>query len=63
MMKITDHTNSILRISIAEPADVRYWCNKFNCTKIDLENAINRVGSNVTDVAGYLQTLRSRKFG
>ena len=46
------------RIDIHEPHEVRYWCEKFDCTKARLELAVKTVGVRANDVEA---NLRARK--
>lgn len=46
------------RINIHQPHEVRYWCEKFDCTKTRLELAVKTVGVMAKDVQAY---LRARK--
>ena len=46
------------RINIREPHEVRYWCEKFGCSKARLEVAVKTVGVQARDVEEY---LRARK--
>ena len=32
------------RVNIHEDYEVRYWCQRFNCTSEELKTAVNKVG-------------------
>ena len=42
------------RIDVNEEWEVRYWCEKFNCTLDELRDAVDAVGVSVDDVRTYL---------
>ncbi|MBP2032737.1 hypothetical protein J2Z42_001411 [Clostridium algifaecis] len=42
------------RINIHEPYEVNYWCDTLGCTKQELINAVNQVGTSVTKVKNHL---------
>jgi hypothetical protein len=42
------------RISLDEEHEVRYWTQKFGCSKEQLEDAVRRVGPMVDDVERQL---------
>jgi len=46
------------RVNIHEPYEVRYWCEKFDCSKARLELAVKTVGVMAKDVEA---NLRARK--
>jgi hypothetical protein len=43
------------RININEDYEVRYWTQVFECTAIELRNAVRVVGAMVSNVRWYLQ--------
>ena len=43
------------RININEDYEVRYWTQEFECTAIELRNAVRVVGAMVSNVRWYLQ--------
>ncbi len=43
------------KVNINEPWEVKYWTDKLNCTKKELENAVKAVGVNVVDVKKKLK--------
>lgn len=43
------------RINLNEPYEVKYWCDKFNCTEEQLREAVKKAGSDyVEKVKKYL---------
>lgn len=42
------------RININEPYEVSYWCGQFGCTKAELINAVNAVGTSIDAVRRFL---------
>lgn len=56
---MTDNKKEIkasnIRINVSEPSDLMYWCNYFNCTSNQLEDAINKVGSNSEELNKYFK--------
>ena len=42
--------DNLERVNIMEPNDVRYWCNLFNCTEVQLLTAVSVVGTRTQDV-------------
>ncbi|HEX8517945.1 MAG TPA: DUF3606 domain-containing protein [Bacteroidia bacterium] len=42
------------RINIHEEYEVRYWTEKFGCTKAQLVEAVNRVGTSSEKVGEFL---------
>lgn len=42
------------RISLTEQWEVRSWCDKFDCTEIELRHAVDEVGHMADDVEAYL---------
>ena len=42
------------RINLDQDHEVRYWRNKFNCTKKELQDAVERVGNSAAKVQRYL---------
>ena len=43
------------RIDINDPGEVTYWCGKFGCTPSELEEAVEIVGTWVSDVRQWLE--------
>jgi hypothetical protein len=41
-------------ISLSEDYEVRYWTNKFNCSKEELRKAVERVGNSAEKVEAEL---------
>jgi hypothetical protein len=41
------------RVNVNEPHEVRYWCEKFNCTEEELRNAVRRAGVMVDKIRAY----------
>jgi len=46
------------RISVTEQWELRYWCDKFECTEVELRHAVEEVGTKATDVEAYLHRDR-----
>ena len=46
------------RISLEEPYEVKYWTDKFNVSKTDLEAIIKIVGDGVAAVQDYIDRTR-----
>ena len=42
------------RINLHEPYEVNYWCEKFNCTVTELQNAVHAVGTSAAKVQAHL---------
>ena len=42
------------RINIHEPYEVNYWCDILGCTKKELTDAVNKVGTSATKVRSHL---------
>ena len=49
-----DKTTGEARISIADPVDVRGWCETFNCSASDLLEAVDEVGPIALEVHRFL---------
>ena len=45
----------VTKVNIHEDWEVRYWCNKWNITKKQLEDAVKAVGTSVTSIEKYLK--------
>jgi hypothetical protein len=43
------------RVNVKESHEVRYWTDKFGCTKEDLETAVKQVGVMADKVESYLK--------
>ena len=43
------------RVNVNEPHEVRYWTEKFGCTKEDLEMAVKQVGVMADKIEPYLR--------
>jgi hypothetical protein len=43
------------RVNVNEPHEVRYWTEKFGCTKEDLETAVKQVGVMADKIESYLK--------
>lgn len=46
------------RINMNEDYEVRYWTNKFNCSKEELERAVKNAGSSAKAVEEFLKNNR-----
>jgi hypothetical protein len=42
------------RISLTEGWEVRSWCDKFDCTEVELRHAVDEVGHMAANVEAYL---------
>lgn len=49
-----------MRVNVSDPAEVKYWCEKFGCTPDQLRDAVATVGDLVADVESYLARPRPR---
>ena len=47
------------RVNVHEDYEVRYWREKFGCSKDELEKAVQAVGPMKKDVETYLQERRA----
>ena len=43
------------RINMGDPREIRYWMEKFGCTKEQLVSAVGSVGPAATKVQAYLK--------
>jgi hypothetical protein len=43
------------RVNPHEPNEVRYWCQKFSCTDIQLMHAVRAVGTSADAVRQFLK--------
>jgi hypothetical protein len=43
------------KINTSETYEVRYWCNKFHCSKEELSSAVKEVGSSAEKVGSFLR--------
>ncbi len=43
------------RVNPHERNELRYWCRKFNCTDMQLKNAVMAVGTSVEAVRDFLK--------
>ena len=48
------------RINLSQDYEVRDWCRKFDCTKKELEDAVDAVGDYADDVARYLRRQKAK---
>ena len=48
------------RVSITDPNEVRYWCDKFDCTKEQLEEAVCRVGDSADAVEDEIRRIKKK---
>lgn len=46
------------RINIHEDYEVRYWCQKFSCTREQLLHAVGAIGAMAENVERYLEARR-----
>jgi hypothetical protein len=43
------------RVNVNEDYEVQYWTNKFNCSKEQLRDAVDSVGTSAEKVAEYIR--------
>lgn len=44
-------------VNLGEEWEILYWCKKFDCTRSELQAAINKTGSIITeDIAAYFES-------
>jgi hypothetical protein len=43
------------RVNPHEPNELKYWCQKFTCTEIQLKNAVMAVGTSSDAVRHFLK--------
>jgi len=43
------------RVNPYEPNEVKYWCQKFTCTDMQLKNAVRAVGTSADAVRDFLK--------
>lgn len=48
------------RVNPHEKNEIRYWCQKFTCTDIQLKNAVRAVGTSADAVRDF---LKGKKVG
>jgi hypothetical protein len=46
------------KVNTHEDYEVRYWCNKFHCSKEELSRAAKEVGSSAEKIGSYLSGRR-----
>ena len=51
------------RISLTDPDEVRYWCNRFDCEAGELEEAVREVGDSADAVAAVIERIKQRRRG
>ena len=51
------------RIRLNEPLDVRYWCEKLDCTPAELRKAVSLVGNAAAAVEHILEIERQLEIG
>ena len=64
--KTKTHPQDASRIDLNDPDEVRYWCDKFNCTEGQLAEAVRMVGDSAVHVEAEVQRIkgeRTRDFG
>ncbi len=44
------------RVSLSQQWEIDYWCDKFNCTEEELDNAVANVGDSAREVEDYLDS-------
>ena len=47
-----------IRINVHEDHERRYWCEKFDCSEVELRDAVDVVGVMVKDVAAHFEAKR-----
>jgi len=43
------------RVNPHEPNEIKYWCQKFNCTSMQLTHAVRAVGTSAEAVREFLK--------
>jgi hypothetical protein len=46
------------RVNVVEGYEVRYWCDKFDCSERELRDAVEEVGPMAKKVEAYLEAKR-----
>lgn len=49
-----DNSKDRSRVSVNDPAEVTYWCQKFGCSETQLRTAVKMVGVTVSKVRAHL---------
>jgi hypothetical protein len=49
----------VKRVDLSEAFEVRFWTNKFTCTKTQLVQAIETVGTDAEKLEDYFRTYRA----
>ncbi|NLI31906.1 MAG: DUF3606 domain-containing protein [Deltaproteobacteria bacterium] len=50
------------RVNPHEPNELKYWSRKFECTEMQLKNAVRAVGASPEAVRSFLKHRFSRPF-
>jgi hypothetical protein len=50
------------RIDLDEDWEVRWWCDRFSCTEVELRNAVRKVGPSTEDVELELKKAAKQAF-
>ena len=48
------------RVSLQEGHEVRYWCEQFNCSEAELQEAAQTVGPMAADIGIFIAARRVR---
>ena len=48
------HPQDAKRINLSQPHEVRYWCNRFNCSELELRQPVDAVGDSADRVRDHL---------
>ena len=51
------------RVRLNEPLDLRYWCEKLDCTPAELSKAVSLVGNSAAAVERILENERQLEIG
>jgi hypothetical protein len=50
------------RVDLEEDWEVRWWCDRFGCTEIELRNAVRKVGPSTDDIELELKKAAKQVF-
>ena len=50
------------RVELEEDWEVRWWCDRFGCTEVELRDAVRKVGPSTEDVEVELRQAGKQAF-
>ena len=50
------------RVELEEDWEVRWWCDRFGCTEVELRNAVRTAGPSTPDVEVELRKAAKQAF-